>query len=107
MDLHYNKHAKGYVTKLNVLVPQMDAARSAGDFKLFTKLMDQYMFNAGGHFNHEFFWESLAPYSSPYRLGGIGGIEPALTSNLSQLIRREWGSLENFKTFFSSESSAI
>jgi Fe-Mn family superoxide dismutase len=53
-------------------------------------LANAVKFNGGGHLNHEFFWETLAPIN----LGG--GVQPDKSSDLRQMMESEWGSIEKF-----------
>jgi Fe-Mn family superoxide dismutase len=63
MDVHYNKHYKGYVDKLN----QAISKRSGGDKELeeiiknISKYNKKIRDNAGGAFNHALFWKMLSP----------------------------------------------
>ena len=61
MDFHYNKHHKTYVTNLNNLTEQAHEALAKNDMKKYVSLSQAIKFNGGGHFNHTFFWECLAP----------------------------------------------
>jgi Fe-Mn family superoxide dismutase len=61
MDFHYNKHHKTYVDNFNKLTEQAQEAFEKGDLQKFSSLSHGIKFNAGGHYNHTFFWESLAP----------------------------------------------
>ena len=63
MNVHYNKHYKGYVDKLNKALSKKDY----GDLELeeivksisrFNKIIRN---NAGGAFNHALFWKMLTP----------------------------------------------
>lgn len=58
-------------------------------------------FFGGGHYNHTFFWESLAPKNEG------GGHRPEKGSDLYEMMTKTWGTFENFQDFFSSELSAI
>ena len=64
MDFHYNKHHKTYVANLNKFTEQAEQALAKDDIKSFVKLTNLIKFNGGGHINHTFFWESLAPIKS-------------------------------------------
>jgi Fe-Mn family superoxide dismutase len=63
MDIHYNKHYKGYVKKLNDALSKKkykyedleDIIKSISKFD--TKIRN----NAGGAFNHALFWKMLSP----------------------------------------------
>lgn len=63
MDVHYNKHYKGYVKKLNDAL----AKKSYGDVDLediirsIGKYDEKIRNNAGGAFNHALFWKMLSP----------------------------------------------
>jgi Fe-Mn family superoxide dismutase len=63
MDIHYNKHYKGYVKKLNDALSKKDY----GDVELedIVKSIGKYNTtirnNAGGAFNHALFWKMLSP----------------------------------------------
>lgn len=61
MDFHYNKHHKAYVDNFNKLTEQAQEALDKGNMEKFASLCHGIKFNAGGHYNHTFFWESLAP----------------------------------------------
>ena len=61
LDTHYSKHHKTYVNNYNKLAEKAHIALSAGKVDEFLELSNQVKFNGGGHANHEFFWESLAP----------------------------------------------
>lgn len=62
MDVHYNKHYKGYVDKLNKALKSKD-----GDMELeeiirsISKFDTAVRNNAGGSFNHALFWKMLSP----------------------------------------------
>lgn len=62
MNVHYNKHYKGYVDKLNKALKNKD-----GDMELeeiirsISKFDDTVRNNAGGAFNHALFWKMLSP----------------------------------------------
>ena len=58
-------------------------------------------FNGGGHLNHEFFWESLAPVNNG------GGKLPSEDSPLHKAITHEWGSMENFINHFNTNTAAV
>lgn len=92
MNIHYNKHYKGYIDKLNKAL----AKKNFGDLDLekIIKNISRYdktiRNNAGGAFNHALFWNMLSP--EPKRLKG----------ELYKKIVKEYGSLNLFKKNFES-----
>jgi Fe-Mn family superoxide dismutase len=90
MNIHYNKHYKGYISKLNDALE----GKNYGDLSLeeiirtierFSKVVRD---NAGGAFNHAIFWKML----SPTEMEPKGEILKKINSN--------FGSLSNFKKKF-------
>lgn len=63
MDVHYNKHYKGYVDKLNSALSQgkfgdLELEQIVKSIKKYNKKIKN---NAGGAFNHALFWKMLSP----------------------------------------------
>jgi Fe-Mn family superoxide dismutase len=63
MDIHYNKHYKGYVKKLNAALRQRKGADATLEeiVKSIGKYSKAIRNNAGGAFNHAMFWQMLSP----------------------------------------------
>jgi len=63
MDIHYNKHYKGYVKKLNDALSKKNYKEV--DLEEIIKSISKYdtkvRNNAGGAFNHALFWKMLSP----------------------------------------------
>ncbi len=90
MQIHYQKHHNAYVTNLNKAIegtPMQNKSLEA----LLREESDKAPIrnNAGGHYNHTFFWESLLPG---------GGSQPK--DELSDALHTVFGSYENFTTQF-------
>jgi len=96
LEFHHGKHHKAYVDNTNAAIAgtaleqsELDAivraAKERGDARLFN--------NAAQAWNHEFFWNSLAP----------GGGAPEGMS--ATMIDRDFGGIEGFKTAFRSEAT--
>lgn len=94
MNIHYNKHYKGYVDKLNKLLSK----KNYGDLELevivksISKFNDEIKNNAGGAFNHALFWKMLSPKKQ-----NISGA-------ILDKIKKNFGSYNKFKTLFEEES---
>jgi Fe-Mn family superoxide dismutase len=63
MDIHYNKHYKGYVEKLNLALDKkkfgdLDLEQIVKTISRFNKTVRN---NAGGAYNHALFWKMLTP----------------------------------------------
>jgi superoxide dismutase, Fe-Mn family len=91
MEIHYTKHHQAYVTNLNNAVAGTEVAdKSLEDI---IKSVDKYSpvvrNNAGGHWNHSFFWKLLSAKPSL-----------APSGELANAIESKWGSLEKFKEEF-------
>ena len=63
LDFHYGKHHRTYVQNLNNLLEKEAECKATGDLQGSVNLSNLIHFNAGGHLNHEFFWESLCPHA--------------------------------------------
>lgn len=63
MNIHYNKHYKGYVKKLNKFLSDQDIEVEDLEtlIKDINKFDDKIRNNAGGAFNHALFWKMLSP----------------------------------------------
>lgn len=62
MDIHYNKHYKGYVKKLNDALSNKKGDVELEDIiKNISKYDTKVRNNAGGAFNHALFWKMLSP----------------------------------------------
>lgn len=92
MNIHYNKHHGGYVTKLNAAVEGTDAEGASLEALMegVSKYSTGVRNNGGGHFNHSLFWSILSPN---------GGGEPS--GELADAINSKFGSFDNFKDEFS------
>jgi len=101
MDVHYNKHHKTYCKNLNDKSEEAQEALSKGDHKKLVKLTQAIKFNGGGHYNHSFFWESLAPAKSG------GGVLPDQGSDLGKLVTSQWGSFDKFIEQFNSSTAGV
>ena len=90
MDIHYNKHYRGYVDKLNKALSKKDY----GDVELenIVKSISRYnkeiRNNAGGAFNHALFWKMLSPKKQ------------SISGSVLQKIKKDFGSYEKFKKEF-------
>jgi Fe-Mn family superoxide dismutase len=94
MEIHFSKHAAAYLKNLNEAAAA--EVKSVGKITLeeilknISKYSTKMRNNAGGHYNHEFFWQCMLPNNTS---------KPS--SKLSEAIVKTFGSYENFKTQFS------
>jgi len=92
MSLHHDKHHQAYIDKLNAAVADDPALAGKPIEALLasaSSLAGPVRGNAGGHWNHSFFWETMKP----------GGGAPS--GALREAIDAQFGSLDNLKTQFS------
>ena len=96
MEIHYTKHHQAYVTNANKALADHPAlqARSASQLLKDLNAVPEAIRmavrnNVGGHLNHSFFWQVIAP-------GGAG--EP--DTRTAAAIAKDFGSVDAFKTQF-------
>jgi Fe-Mn family superoxide dismutase len=94
MEIHYTKHAAGYTKNLSDACAAEKVNTAALPLTSLLATISSYSVkmrnNAGGHYNHEFFWKSLfAPKSDNAPMG-----------ELSSALQTHFGSIDNFKSQF-------
>ena len=93
LELHHGKHHSAYVTALNALVEKNDALKGKSLEELIRisygrEDLQPVFNNAGQHWNHSVFWESLSPSG-----GGVPG-------SLEKKLNEDFGSVDKFKEQF-------
>ena len=93
MEIHYTKHASAYAKNLAdaLKAESVDTAslKLTGLLRKISGYSAKMRNNGGGHYNHEFFWQSMkAPGTAP------------MPAALDQLLSSSFGSVEAFKTQF-------
>lgn len=96
MNIHHTKHHQAYVTNLNAAIAGNAELEALSIDDLCKKINDvpeairgPVRNNGGGHWNHTFFWNSMAP--------GKGG---APTGKLADAINEAFGTFDAFKEAF-------
>lgn len=104
MEIHHRKHHAGYVRKLNAalegraslaekpLAELLADLPAVEDASLRTALRN----NGGGHWNHDFFWTSMAPPAK------TGEADAALTDALTSA----FGGMDGFKEAFAAAAGS-
>jgi Fe-Mn family superoxide dismutase len=97
MQIHHGKHHQAYVDNLNKAI-----AGTPNENKSLDELVKQagsispaVRNNGGGHWNHSFFWESLAPDAGDVQSGA-----------LADAIAATFGNFDEFKTKFNAAGVA-
>jgi Fe-Mn family superoxide dismutase len=96
LRLHHDTHHAGYVRGLNAALDKLADARRSGDTSMVRYWVSDAAFHGSGHVLHTLYWRSMRPG---------GGGEPGGT--LGRMIRRDFGSLENFRNEFAAASSSV
>lgn len=95
VELHHGKHLKGYVDKLNALIPNTKFAQMS--LIEIVRQSDGAIFNqAGQTLNHNLYFTQFSP---------TGGGEPS--GNLRTAIDAQFGSFEAFKEQFQQSGTAL
>lgn len=91
MEIHYDRHHRGYFTNLQKNIAQTDLSGKPVEDILagISKCSDAVRNNAGGHYNHELFWSIMSP---------DGGGKPI--GALAEKIDSTFGSFDAFKETF-------
>jgi len=91
MEIHYGKHHAGYVKNLNNALAEnnINAASIEELLANVSNLPVAIRNNAGGHYNHDLFWNVMTP----------GGNE--VPGKVSEAINASFGSMDAFKEEFS------
>lgn len=104
MEIHHSKHHAGYVKNMKAALEGNEelagltlhdlqvAVAGIDDAGLRTTLRN----NAGGHWNHDFFWKTM---SAP----GSGGLAAA---EVMGVIQEEFGGMEEFKKAFAAAATS-
>jgi Fe-Mn family superoxide dismutase len=96
MEIHHDKHHKAYVTNLNKALSEIPEKASLTDMlKNISKYPVAVRNNAGGHYNHSFFWKIMKPN---------GGGAP--TGALAEAIKKTFGSFDEFKNKFNAAGAS-
>ena len=90
MDIHYGKHHAAYVKNVNEAIEaeKITQATEKEFFASASKLSAKARNNGGGVWNHNFFWQSMAPGSK------------AASGKVSDAINGAFGSMDKFKEQF-------
>jgi Fe-Mn family superoxide dismutase len=95
MNIHYNKHHKSYIDKLNFALekyPQFKDKNIIWLLKNLNELPEEIRIavrnNGGGHFNHSLFWEFLSFEKQE------------ISEDVLELIKKSFENFENFKEKF-------
>ena len=101
MHLHHDKHHNTYVTNLNAAIEKYPELGSKTIEELMSNLdaipediRTAVRNNGGGHVNHTFFWEILAP--------NAGGVP---TGEVKEAIDATFGSFDKFKEEFAAAAT--
>jgi Fe-Mn family superoxide dismutase len=91
MEIHHDRHHNAYVTNLNAAVTgtELEGKSIAELLAGISKLAPAVRNNGGGHWNHSFFWNILAP--------NAGG---APVGTLAAAIDEKFGSFDGLKEEF-------
>ncbi len=92
MEIHYSKHAATYCKNLNEAYIAEHGRKNVSLEKILagiSKYSSKMRNNAGGHFNHEMFWQCLTPKT-----------DTKLSEDLLKKITEDFGSIDTFKTQF-------
>jgi len=97
MEIHYTKHHKGYVDNLNQLCASMHIhdPNLENILGMISRYPQGVRNNAGGHWNHSFFWTIMKPNG--------GGVPKG---KLLEAINASFGSFEKFKELFANEAKS-
>ena len=92
MQIHHGKHHQAYVDNLNKAIAGTEHENKSLEelVKHAGAISAPVRNNGGGHWNHTFFWESLAPNAGGAPNGALG-----------DAIAATFGSFDEFKTKFS------
>lgn len=92
MEIHYTKHHATYIKNVNeaIAAEKVPFSSEKEFFSNVSKLSPKLKNNGGGSWNHNFFWQVMAPSS--------GG---APTGKISDAINGSFGSFDKFKEQFS------
>jgi Fe-Mn family superoxide dismutase len=96
MKIHHDKHHQGYVDNLNKAIAGTDNENKSLEELLANagKISAAVRNNAGGHWNHSFFWEILS---------ANGG---APSGSLAEAINSAFGSLDELKSKFNAAGAS-
>jgi superoxide dismutase, Fe-Mn family len=92
MEIHYSKHHAAYVKNVNdALVAEKSSATSEVELlKNISKASAKIRNNAGGVYNHNFFWEVMKPQQTSSQPSG----------KISEALNGSFGSFDKFKEQF-------
>lgn len=96
VQLHHDKHHRGYVNGANEAVEALQEARESDDFDRIVGLERALAFNVSGHILHSLYWQNLSPE---------GGGEPH--GELGRAIERDFGGFDRFKIQLTRVASTI
>lgn len=92
MEIHYSKHAAAYAKNLQDAAKAENVSENtnvADILKNISKYSAKMRNNAGGHYNHELFWDIMSPAPQATPQG-----------TLAKAIDRDFGSIEKFVSLF-------
>jgi Fe-Mn family superoxide dismutase len=98
LEYHYEKHHKGYVTKLNKAIEGTEFADAKLE-DIIRKSSGGLFNNAAQTWNHTFYWNSMSPPAP----AGKGGGEPG--GKLADAINKAFGSFAKFKEEFNKSAT--
>ena len=105
MKLHHDKHHAAYIKNVNDALEGMEELKSMDITELLKnldkapeKVRTKVINNAGGHYNHSFFWEIMTP---PDKY-----VEPNWESPFAKKLMQDLGSWSGFQEYFKDEALA-
>ena len=98
MEIHHDRHHNAYVTNLNAAIAGTDLDNQTIEEILanVSKASPAVMINGGGHYNHDLFWNILAPAGKCGELSG----------DLKAAIEAAFGSVDEFKAQFKAAATS-
>lgn len=93
-EYHYGKHHQTYVNNLNNLIKDSEFANS-DLFDIITKSSGGLFNNAAQVYNHDFYWDCIAPQTN------------SMSNSLKAALEKEFGSTESFKEKFLSSATTL